>query len=164
MKCKFCQSNEASVEVKQVINGVVKEFSVCASCAEKAGITSPLSVTDFLFGMDMAPLAQTQASSDAKSCPVCHMRSSDFNKTSRLGCERCYDTFAEELTPIIESMHRGAEHVGKVPEVEKVRADVESLNRKLAHAVEQQEFELAAELRDRILEAKSETGEGPHGC
>ncbi len=163
MKCQFCQNNKASVDVKQVINGVVKEFSVCSSCAEKAGINSPLSITDFLFGMDLSPLSQARENMDDRICDGCGMRSSDFNETSRLGCEQCYDTFAEELAPILEDMHKGTEHVGKVPKSEKTRADVRSLSRKLERAVDEQEFEFAAELRDQIAEIKALIGEESHG-
>ena len=147
MKCQFCNKSEATVLVKQVIDGDVREFSVCAACAEEAGITAPLSVTDFLFGMQ-APKADENDS--GRSCPSCHMRSSDFNKTSRLGCAECYETFADMLAPIIDDMHKGTEHCGRVPASEKLRADAVLLNRELDAAVERQDFERAAELRDQI--------------
>ena len=92
-----------------------------------------------------------------RKCPSCHMRSSDFRKTSRLGCATCYRTFAGELAPILEDMHRGDRHTGKVPRNAAVIRE-EELRLQLEEAVAAQRFEEAARIRDAIRELEAGSG------
>ena len=149
MKCEACHNHEASVQVKQVADGVVKEVCLCAGCAEKSGLKSPMAMADFLFGTgsSVAPVSRVDSQ---KSCPGCHMRGSDFQKSSRMGCEHCYETFSVELVPMLESMHRAIRHVGKSPAREQVRADLDALRSKMNMAIAEQDFEAAATIRDEI--------------
>lgn len=151
MKCEACHCNDATVQVKQVTDGQVREVYLCAVCAEKNGLKSPGVMADFLFGAAASmepPLASTVETQ--KSCPACHLRGRDFQKTNRLGCAQCYETFAETLGPMIESMHRATRHQGKTPANETMRRSIEALRAKLSRAVNRQAFEEAATLRDEI--------------
>ena len=82
------------------------------------------------------------------------MRRGDFRKTGRLGCPECYAYFAEGLEPLLGAVQRGSQHVGKIPARESVRvkktAEVAGLRKALDRAVADEEYEKAAELRDRI--------------
>ncbi len=149
MKCEACHSEEASVQVKQVADGMVKEVFLCPACAEKSGLKAPADMADFLFGVGSPAFSETSPEAQ-KSCPLCHMRGSDFRKTSRLGCEHCYETFADELVPMVENMHRSFQHSGKTPAHEKTRAQIEVLQASLLEAVQRQAFEDAAGIRDEI--------------
>ena len=155
MKCEICNANEAVVHVKQVVNGDMKEMHVCESCAAEHGfdVHSPMTMTDFLFGMGMDRAKETPAVD--KACPACHLKLSEFHKRTRLGCPECYVAFADELSPVLASMHRGVRHVGKVPGGERVAQEALDLQTALDEAVRKQEFEEAARLRDRINELKS---------
>ena len=54
MKCQLCGENEANVQVKQVVDGQVREVTVCQACAAQNGLNIETSVpmlTDFLFGL-----------------------------------------------------------------------------------------------------------------
>jgi protein arginine kinase activator len=157
MLCEFCKENEATVHLKQVCNGDVKEIDICVDCAEERGfdVQSPLAMTDFLFGM--GNVGNVEKRVEEKACPNCHMRPSDFKKASRLGCPACYEAFAEELSPMLSGMHNGARHVGKVLAREKVSLDLTKLRDELDRCVSQQDFEQAAVLRDKI---KSLSGGG----
>jgi protein arginine kinase activator len=155
MKCELCSDTEATVQVTQVVNGAVKKWNLCDSCASQEGfnIQGPISFTDILFGMgDGAPEPSTQ---EPKSCPSCHMQRSDFKKNSRLGCPECYETFAFELRPLIEAMHKGSQHEGKIPQNAKISADIARLQAQLDKAVSEQHFEEAARLRDEINSCKA---------
>ena len=125
MKCDLCKNKEATVHVKQVCEGAVKELSVCADCAAEKGLDaqSPLSLTNFLFGMGSQAQAQAETAGEAQNrkCPGCGLRSSEFKKGSRLGCSVCYETFEEDLGPILAGMHPGTRHVGKVPASQRSR-------------------------------------------
>lgn len=155
MKCQICDENEASVHFKQIVNGESRELFVCEDCAAENGfdVHSPMSMTDFLFGMG-APERQEQTGPD-RDCPVCRMPLSDFRKSSRLGCPACYEAFAEDLACYLAAIHTGTRHVGKVPEGEKLTAQVVSLQKALESAVVRQDFEEAAKLRDTINELRS---------
>jgi len=150
MLCEFCEENEATLHFKQVYSGDVKEINVCAECAEERGfdVQSPLPVTDFLFGM--GSLANASKPAEEKTCGTCHMRPSDFKKSSRLGCPTCYETFGEQLEPMLKGMHKGLRHVGKVLAREKMDSDLASRRSELQRSIAEQDFERAAVLRDEI--------------
>ena len=149
MMCELCNEKGATVHFKQILNGQEREMGICEACARKHGfdVQSPLAMTDFLFGIGVqeAPEATLE-----KSCPVCHMRHSDFQKSSRMGCPQCYDTFAEQLLPMLASMQRGPQHQGKVPASARMQRDITNLRIAIDKAVEDQDFEQAAVLRDQI--------------
>jgi len=97
-----------------------------------------------------------------RGCKQCGMSLSVFNETGRLGCAECYTAFQKELIPVFKHVHGNDFHIGKVPipdpaELEVHRALI-SLRRELEQAVNREEFEQAALLRDRIqdIEHKKE--------
>jgi protein arginine kinase activator len=96
---------------------------------------------------------------------VCGFSQADFKKTGRLGCSECYETFAEGLGSLLKAMHKGTEHVGKLPERaqrtmvlnERMRALTENLQK----AVADENYESAASLRDQIKQLESELSNSP---
>lgn len=92
-------------------------------------------------------------------CSLCNTTFSEYKKTGKLGCSKCYSNFEEQLKPIIEGIYGYSNHIGKFPkdayqDVEAIR-EVEQLKEQLNIAIEKEEYEQAAELRDRILELES---------
>ena len=87
-------------------------------------------------------------------CSRCGFSQADFKKSGRLGCPECYRTFAEGLSGLLKTMHKGVRHVGKAPEaLRQTRENVDrlkTLQKKLAKAVEEENYEAAATLRDEI--------------
>lgn len=156
MKCEICKIKEATVHFKQVDSGDIREMYVCEECAAKNGFDpeSPMSLTDFLFGVGMQ--AEPVLGGEDTKCQVCGMARSEFMKKTRLGCESCYDVFKSELEPMIEAMHNGLRHVGKIPSNARQDEQVEALRIALAKAVRQEDFEEAAILRDRMHELSGE--------
>jgi protein arginine kinase activator len=160
MDCELCGHNEARVHVKQVIDGEVRELMVCEKCAAKSTLKGgcPLPVlTDFLFGVGLKQ--EPVAEDEDKVCGECHMRYSEFRESSLLGCPACYEAFRGDIAVMLAAMHYGDRHVGKVPDGERVSAEIERLRDRLSQVVAAQDFETAAELRDRLreLEAGKET-------
>lgn len=159
MLCEHCHKNEAVVHLTQVINDSVKKIHLCEECAAKTGVDvhGPVALADLLLGLSKG--------GEDTACPKCHMRRSDFKKTGRLGCAECYETFKEELLPLLKSMHRGTHHVGKTPKgVALIGSDdLTELEKQLQKAVAEEKYELAAQLRDRIREcrARQERGGAP---
>lgn len=151
MECQICQQREATVHIKQVHDGSAREVHVCAECAAQHGFegVSPGELTDFIFGVGV-PQEDGRTPADGKCCPGCGFTGRDFKKTSRLGCMKCYEAFADDVQPMVTSMHRGDQHVGKVPAGERRQYDILRLEQEMAAAVQAQDFELAAKCRDRI--------------
>ena len=92
-------------------------------------------------------------------CPQCNFTQADFKKSGRLGCAACYQTFAEGLEGLLKSMHKGTRHSGKVPESLRRKRDYSEqlslLQKQLAKAIETENFETAAQLRDEIRQVSS---------
>jgi len=87
-------------------------------------------------------------------CPKCGLVYSNFKETGRLGCSECYPTFRSQLRPLLRRVHGSTKHVGKAPVRDAARValrrEVQRLHEELQKAVEREDFESAADLRDRI--------------
>lgn len=164
MQCEVCNEKEATIHLKQVVNQDVKELHLCEECAAESGvdINNPLTLQDVLLGLGTQKEADPETG--GRSCPRCHMRFSDFKKTSRLGCQACYEAFAEELAPLLEAMHKGVQHVGKkagavaAPSREATPSRLAALQQALTQAVAAERYEEAARLRDQIQQVNHESG------
>ena len=166
MMCDNCGKKPATVHWTEMVNNVVKKMHLCEDCAAEKGldVNNPAAFTDVLLGLG----AQKEAPAVERdvACPVCHMRISDFKKTSRLGCQACYDVFVDELTPLLEAMHKGNQHVGKTPVHHKPAASAQpgpapsaspaALRRRLEAAIADERYEDAARLRDQIRELEEQ--------
>lgn len=164
MLCQHCQKNEATTHVKTMINGDYAEYRLCADCARELGYDSmfPDFTADFggLLGSFLS--AALPARSGATHCKLCGSTMNDIKRTGKVGCSECYETFFGELMPTIRNVHGNTEHIGKRPviEYEKVEEDkpadhgdsLASLKVELKQAIEDENFERAAELRDKIKE------------
>lgn len=160
MKCHHCDS-QATVHLTQIINGQMHKMDLCESCAQEKGVTNPdnLSIGSLLDDQPSKPDVST-ASMTCESCGTTHQ---DFKKGGRLGCEACYHVFRPVLEPLLDGMHAGINHLGKIPsrsvEKKSVVENEEMLRQALYKAVEEENYEKAAEIRDRLkkLQAPSST-------
>ena len=154
MLCDVCKCNDASVFLTQILEGKMQKVNLCDACSKEKGVQDPtgFALADLLLGIGAAE--EIEKGSASQKCPVCGFTQSDFKKTGRLGCSACYQTFAEGLESLLKAMHKGTEHVGKLPEratrqmqlSDKMRA----LNDNLEKAVAEENYETAASLRDQI--------------
>jgi protein arginine kinase activator len=150
MKCEICEKRDATVYFKQVVNGDARELHVCAECAAKNGfdMQSPIALTDFLFGAGEPAAAAT---GDAESrCPGCGLALRALRKSSRAGCDRCYESFADEMAGMLEAMQGADKHTGKTPSRARQASELEGVRKALAQAVRKEDFEEAARLRDLL--------------
>ena len=101
-----------------------------------------------LFGLTDAPARER------KSCPLCSSTFSDFQKNGKTGCPECYRTFSEELKSTIHSIHGNVKHIGRAPSKFRKNREKEnelkSLKNQLKNAIADENFEIAATLRDKI--------------
>lgn len=162
MLCERCKNCEATVHLTQVVDGNVQKMHMCEECANKSGmeIEGPMSISDLLLGLG-AQGAENAVSTPAssKSCASCGMTLSQFRKRGRLGCDECYECFMDELLALIKSMHHSTAHKGKVPGRDRAMLELDGeivrLKEDLDVAVDAEEFERAAVLRDKIAELRA---------
>lgn len=165
MLCQFCQKRVANVHFTQVINGNKTELYLCEQCARDKGQSSfgsPFSVNNFFSGiMEGGKDSDYRALEvDVQQCDKCGMTYREFQKIGKLGCDNCYSIFGERIKPLLKRLHGNIEHTGKVPgrvsrELSSIK-EIEALKELLNKAILSEEYEKAAELRDKIkaLEAK----------
>ncbi len=161
MKCDICGRREATVHLTEVINDEVTKLHLCEQCAKEKSeeMHSHFGLTDLLAGlMDMGPAipeGRIKEEIDVK-CPGCGSTYFDFQKTGRLGCGKCYETFEKNLSELLRKIHGADKHVGKMPfkgeGVYRAQQDLQRLKKELAQLVRNEEFEKAAMLRDRVKE------------
>ena len=162
MLCEVCGDRDATVHLTQMAGGTVKKLHLCEDCAEQSGvnISGPMSLSDMFFGMGTPEDSDPEA--EKKACRACRLTRADLRKTTRLGCPTCYESFADDLAPLLSAMHKGTQHVGKTPSSEAaeshVTAEIEAMQKQLREAVAAEHFEEAARLRDLIREEKKKAG------
>jgi protein arginine kinase activator len=95
------------------------------------------------------------------TCESCGTTHQDFKKGGRLGCEACYHVFRPVLEPLLDGMHAGINHLGKIPSRSVERKTVveseDALRKALQKAVEEENYEKAAELRDRLKKLQAQS-------
>lgn len=165
-KCQIC-GKRASMQLTQIVNGKVTELILCESCAKNKGLFDPQSLSfaeqffpeEFkkkvedlvreLAGDKLAALVpNTDNCNDSLTrCPVCDFTLADFRKTGRLGCPDCYNVFAAEIS----------ENGGAPADIQENAEESPALRRKkleqsMQLAIEQEDYETAAKLRDKLKE------------
>ncbi len=169
MKCQKCGANNANTHVKTIINGEFKEYDLCSECAHKMGYTNVFTDMDNEFSNLLGSFfgnvlpARTQAT----RCEFCGSTYSEIAKTGQVGCANCYKLFADQLYPSIRRIHGNTTHCGKnsgrAAAAEKKPAEMTKeekladMKKQLDAAVKEQNFELAAELRDKIKETEGQS-------
>lgn len=158
MLCQKCQKRVANIQVTQIVNNNKQVIYLCEQCAREEGkfITgAPLSVNDFFSSMIGFPV-RTSVGEQQLVCDKCGMSYEEFKKIGKFGCENCYQVYGEKLTPLLKRLHGNLQYHGKLPkkvsEGVKVSREIEYLKEQLNNAVKNEEYEKAAEIRDRIRE------------
>ena len=156
MQCCVCKEKPATVHLTQIVGDKMQKLDLCEECAKAKGINDPTSfaMADLMLGLGASQELDQSAAGAELKCPRCGFSQADFKKSGRLGCPDCYKTFAEGLSGLLKTMHKGTRHAGKAPEALRVSREfadrLKSLQKKLARAIESEDFELAARLRDEI--------------
>ena len=155
--CDNCGSKPATVNLTQIENNEMSSYHLCEDCAAQKGLeatTEPSSspLPDFLAQIGDEPREEEDSDNE---CSFCGLMFAAFRETGRLGCPHCYETFEAHLRRLLRRVHGGTKHVGKIylppdPTVSEIEKQMEALRRRLNRAVEAEDFELAAELRDQI--------------
>jgi protein arginine kinase activator len=168
MNCDQCHEREAVIHLTQIVNEQVTTLHLCERCAAEKGVESAASVEQNPFaklvaasmGKPAAELALT-GSGGRGACPQCGATLQDFRESGRLGCPHCWRAFEGPLRDLLRRLHGSAVHMGE-RYAERTAAGAGAhpngdatlkqadLREQLRLAIETENFELAAELRDRL--------------
>jgi len=161
----ICKQNAAKVHLTQIIGDKMQKVDLCEDCAKHKGVNDPagFSLADLLLGLGASQELSQVSGGEEVHCPGCGFTQADFKKAGRLGCSQCYVTFAEGLEGLLKTMHKGTRHIGKVPKALRQSRDLsdrlKNLQKKLDKAVDAEDFEQAASLRDEIKSTKDQIGQ-----
>lgn len=157
MKCDNCGAADAVIHLTQIVNNAATTSHLCEACAADKGLDAsppPASapLTDFLAQIGKGVGVESGV---VGRCPSCGLTASQLRQTGRLGCADCYSHFEQHLRGLLRRLHGGTQHVGKSlvagdPEKADRAALVQGLRRSLQRAVDAEDFEHAASLRDQI--------------
>lgn len=177
MLCDRCQKRDAKILYTEIINGVKKEQHLCEECATdytSFQMEKPLMNSDLTLGDLLSTLLDNYTASDKNkpgeetpslTCSHCGTTYEEFIQKGRFGCAQCYRSFNEQLGKTLKSIQGAEIHTGKRPRgfvtttTDRKLKDIpetEKLSLKLQEAIEKEEFEEAARLRDLIRQMKKE--------
>ena len=171
MKCQNCDA-EATIYFKELVDGTLREIHLCENCAAEKGFhlvieQSKLSIANQFIWMAENLYPESAAKVGTVQCPSCGMRYSQFARTGRVGCAGCYSAFGVQMRQILRRVHGATQHKGKGPgqneEAVRHRRDLERLREELNRAIEREEFETAARLRDEIRRMEAASGQAALG-
>jgi protein arginine kinase activator len=162
MLCESCGERDAVITLTKVVEAARNEVRLCERCAAERGIETTVSSTQVHELGEFLTALQKQLPSvpaDQARCSFCSASLRDFRAAGRLGCAHCYSAFESSLRDLLRRVHGHSRHIGKsysspVPAAGVEHTRVDDLRERLRRAVESEQFELAARLRDqlRVLE------------
>jgi protein arginine kinase activator len=157
MLCDSCKERDSVVTLTTSNAQGVTELHLCEKCAAERGIETQLTapkqpLTDFILAVQkQVPTMMLESS----RCSFCSGTLRDFKSSGRLGCAYCYATFESSLRDLLRRVHGNSRHQGKryqppQAQVEEGATMLSELRDRLRRAIEQEQFEEAARLRDQI--------------
>jgi len=162
LKCDLC-TKPATVHLTQIVNNKVHKVDLCEECAQAKGVTDPsgFSLADLLLKASLNP----EPAATGVRCEQCGFTQNDFKKHGRFGCPACYDIFSSIIEPMLDTMHKGTAHTGKVPQKALARKSLydrlTKLETDLSEAIKSERYEDAARTRDEINQVKYSVGQKP---
>jgi protein arginine kinase activator len=156
MKCQRCH-NAATLHITEVLGEEqFEELHLCEQCAQKYLYESQPKAGGGKGSAGAEPAAEGEEAGflSQQECPLCGIKFVEFRNSGRLGCPHDYQVFREELTPLLESIHGETRHCGKaprrLPQNKQTQSELIQLRNRLKQAVNKEDYEEAARLRDRI--------------
>lgn len=173
MLCDRCGENEASVHLTRIINGQKEEIHLCEECARRSSKLNNednnLSFQSLLSGILNHNFSSQDSTffSNNKSeeliCPNCGLTYQEFTQNGLFGCHECFKEFDHKLDDLFKRIHGNNRHSGKYPlsfkEQIEAESEINKLKKKMQAAVEEENFEKAAEIRDKIHAIKGDMEE-----
>ena len=162
-KCSRC-SKPATLHITEVReNSVEEELHLCESCAHQYIKTEEGSDGDeegFAVKLPEVTGEGELEELDQLVCPNCGITFREFRSHGRLGCPQEYIAFSRELMPLLEQIHGETQHAGKIPkrapDASQRQYRLIKMRNQLRSAVDDEQYEEAARLRDEIQTLEAE--------
>lgn len=180
MLCDICQKKKARIYYTEIINGEKKEQHLCEDCAAAHSSffnNHPLNTEGFNLGDLLSGFLQSyqegleekEEEGSTLSCVSCGLSYEEFLKEGKFGCADCYQSFFNVLPKNFRNIQGAVQHTGKQPKKHNITGlipneegmkklegltEIDRLSMQLQQAVETEEFEEAARLRDLIRSMK----------
>jgi protein arginine kinase activator len=172
MLCDVCKKREATIHIKEVKDGKCISTNVCPECAREKELASGLGAFGFnlaevIFNVGKTPGNKKKTESFVPKttqrviCPHCKWTLVKMRDSGKVGCPECYSVFAEWMDEFLESSPKGKIHMGKRPRactksLVALKLEIDRLQLDLARVVSAEDYEKAAQYRDRINALKAE--------
>lgn len=171
MLCQKCHKKTATVFISSIVNGQETRVYLCDECARdyplfNFNFQDPFSIKDVIdkFKVDEETSTDKEnilaIDNDIEEkdiiCPNCYSTYNEYRETGKLGCSRCYEVFEKQLKPMLKNIYGYEEYIGKTPKKDNshiyISKEIRILKEDLNRAVEKEEYEKAADIRDKIKE------------
>lgn len=161
--CDLCHENVAEACSLQWPGHATSVFHLCGKCAELKGFPS-IPVAEVLVAFPQGLVNGTEGGTThtpgGEVCPQCATSLHDFRSSGRVGCSSCWRVFETALAEVLRRLHGDDRHVGPEYVWEDGGAVADQgrqrqyervyLLGELRSAVEREDYEAAAAIRDRI--------------
>lgn len=182
MLCQGCHKKTAVVFISSIINGQETRLYLCNDCAKdypifNLNIDEPFSIKDLMDKLQLEEQFKLEDTSKKENeqllwekdnmykdiiCPYCCSTYDEYIKTGKLGCSDCYEVFKKQLKPTLKNIYGYSGYVGKIPKSDNthiyIRNEIRILKEDLNIAIKREEYEKAAEIRDKIKELEECNG------
>ena len=176
MLCQVCHKKTAAVFISSIINGQETRLYLCNDCAKdyplfNLNLDESFSIKDLMDKLQLEEQFKSEEISRKENkqmsleknntykniiCPECCSTYDEYRTTGKLGCSGCYEAFEEQLKLILKKLYGYSDYVGKIPKSDNthiyIRNEIRILKEDLNRAVEREEYEKAADIRDKIRE------------
>jgi protein arginine kinase activator len=166
MLCDICGKKKATVHLTEIVDDQMTEMHLCDECAREKSVQmeQQFGLADLLAGLSDFGKQVKDYEKVKLECPNCRMNYEDFKKFGRLGCSECYTAFRDHLAVLLKKIHGSNRHFGKAPVRlspvgEEKPKTLDDLREQLHQAIQIEDFEKAAELRDKIRAWEKEKGQ-----
>ena len=164
MLCELCGIVPATRKIRITLKGENRELDVCQKCASKYDLDNPFTglpdaLSILFLGLVADVLSKREKKDDSIRCSRCGTALADFRRHGSLGCAHCYEAFHEVLLAMLRRIHGSTKHIGTRPAARRYRSaevGLQELRIRLKRAIEQEEYESAAELRDKIHDLENQ--------
>jgi len=174
MQCTECNKRPATLYYTQIINGEKTEVQVCEVCAQQkgypTGANESFSLHELLTGLFNVTSPNLDMQKDSLfeqvteiTCDNCNLSFADFQRIGKFGCAHCYSSFKPKLNSIFRRVHSGnSRHQGKIPKRKgsslHLKKELAMYREYLQQLINEENFEEAAIIRDRIRELEKDAG------
>jgi protein arginine kinase activator len=169
MTCDICGKKKATVHLTEIVDEQMSEMHLCEECARQKSsqMEQQFGLADLLAGLSdpSKAVASKESEKSVLKCTRCGLPYEDFRKFGRLGCGECYSSFKEHLAGLLRKIHGSNKYLGKTPASYREHLqnavpenplallqseDLSDLKQQLKSAIAAEDFEKAAQIRDKI--------------